>query len=364
MPQYSNYHISFVTSTLNSGGSERVISLLANALQERGHSVEIININRHEVFYPINAEVKLTFVEEGCGSTFIGKKLLWLRHHIQRTHPDVVLPFMTDVYSVTLLSLVGTMIPTISCERYDPHESNLLFKILRFVFLPLTTHFVVQTNYIKSYFPKRIQRKTSIIYNPVTDKVFEESPNGIKKQNHIVSLGRLAPQKNFTMMIHAFSQVAKDFPEWRLNIYGEGPLRDELQKEIDGLGLKNQISLCGRTSNAIDVLRQSKVFCMSSNGEGMSNALIEAICIGMPVLTTAVSGAEELVEDGVTGFVTPLRDEERFAKALKTLLESDKLREDMGIRNLESRDRFKLSNVVTLWEETIRQVIENTMSKK
>ena len=366
MRQSFNYHITFVTSTLNSGGSERVISLLANALQERGHSVEIININRHEVFYPIKAEVKLTFVEEECGSTFIGKKMKWLRSYVNKNRPDVVIPFMTDVECVTLASLMGVRIPVISSERYDPRASNLQYKTIRWLFLRLTTHLVVQTEDIKSCYSKALQKRTSVIYNPVREDVSltpAPSPKGEGNQiedgrlNRIISIGRLAMQKNFPMLINAFAAIKDEFPDWQLLILGEGPDRGSLQLTVDSLQLTDRVLMPGRSEHVIDELRKSKLFCMSTNAEGMSNALIEAMCVGLPVVSTDVCGAKELLCEPESGIIVPVGDTEALAKALRKVMSDVSLMQQMAERNMAKAEWFKQDRVVDQWETLICDVV-------
>lgn len=354
----SQYHISFVTSTLNSGGSERVISLLANALQERGHVVEIINLNRHDVFYPILPEVKLVFAEEECGSTFIGKKMLWLRSYVKKHRPDVVIPFMTDVECVTLASLMGVRIPVISSERYDPRASDFVYKTIRWMFLRLTTHLVVQTEDIKSCYSKSLQKRTSVIYNPVRNDIFPSSflppPSSHKR---IISVGRLAPQKNFPMLIQAFADIKDEFPDWQLLILGEGPERQSLQLAIDNLQLTDRVLMPGRSEHVIDELRRSKLFCMSTNAEGMSNALIEAMCVGLPVVSTDVCGAKELLQNPDSGIIVPVGDTETLTQALRSLMSNEPLMKEMSERNMAKAEMFKQERIVDQWEVLINRII-------
>ncbi len=352
-------NIVFVTSTLSSGGTERVISILANAFQDRGHNVEIINVNRHEVFYQIHSKIKLVFVEEECGATFIGKKMRWIRSHIRKKRPDVVIPFMTDVECVTLVSMIGLRIPVISSERYDPRASNLLYKTIRWLFLRLTTHLVVQTEEIKSCYSKDLQKRTSVIYNPVNENVFDKSMNTQERQNRIISIGRLAPQKNFSMLIQAFSEIKDEFSDWRLLILGEGPLRESLQTLIDSMGLKDRVLMPGRSNQVIKELCKSKLFCMSTNAEGMSNALIEAMCVGLPVISTNVCGAKELLCEPESGLIVPVGDTKSLESALKRLLSDEMLMQEMGKRNLAKAKMFKQERIVEQWEKLIESVVKN-----
>ena len=359
--------IIFVTATLTSGGSERVMSLVANLLAERGHQVEIVNLNKHIVFYPIHEKVKLSFTEDEVGSSIV-KKICWLRKHVKNENPDVVIPFMEAVYCVTLLALIGIKVPVISSERIDPRKSPFIRNILRRIFLPLTTHLVVQTQDIKAFYPKFIQKKTSIIYNPVSKTVFhlQDEP----KENTIISVGKLDGQKNQKLLINAFASIAEFFPDWKLVIYGEGRERESLESLVSSLfakthqqAVKSQVSrrilLPGRCETVIEEMNKAKVFAFSSDFEGMSNAILEAVCVGLPVVTTNVSGAAELVKDGEGGFVVPIRDGKALADSLKTLLKDESLMQRMARHNKATAKNFKLDMIVDQWESLILQTCKH-----
>lgn len=344
--------IFFITATLTSGGAERVISLLANGLAKRNHKVEIVNLNQHIVFYPILQQVNLSFAEDEVGSSII-RKICWLRKHVKKEKPDVVIPFMEAVYCVTLLALIGIKVPVISSERIDPRKSPFVRNILRRIFLPLTTHLVVQTQDIKAFYPKFIQKKTSIIYNPVSETVFQLQDE--PKKNVIINVGKLHKQKNQELLIKAFASIADDFPDWTLVIYGEGPERDSLESLVSSFKsqVSSHIKLPGRCETVVEEMNRAKVFAFSSDFEGMSNAILEAVCVGLPVVTTNVSGAEELVKDGEGGYVTPLRDKKALAAALKLLLANEALRQKMANHNKATAENFKLDKIVDQWEDLL-----------
>ena len=349
--------ITFITSTLHSGGSERVMSLLANALSERGYVIEIICLNRHEVFYPIVKTVQIRFAEEECNSKFIGNKMVWLRKHILNVQPDVVIAFMVEVYCVTLATMVGLKIPVISSERIDPHFFGKAKGFLRWLLLRRTTHLVVQTEQIKSFYSSKIQKKTTIMPNPVTNDVFNIS-SIVKKEKRIIAVGRLAYQKNYPLMFQAFASLADEFPDYKLIVFGEGPQREELEKEILRLGMEGRILMPGRTDRIIDELNKSQLFCMSSDYEGMSNAMLEAVCMGVPVVTTDVSGARDLVIDSKGGFVVEKRDLCQFENAIKMLLKDKERMKEMSAFNREKASAFKEDNIVDQWARLIVKVIE------
>ena len=367
--------ITFVTATLTSGGSERVMSIVANKMQERGYEVEIICLNDQIVFYPINEGIKITHVEVEAGTKLLPKKLWWFRKYIQKTQPDVVIAFMVSVYTVTLLALMGVDIPVISSVRNDPAYSNLRKKITRKLLLPRSAHVVVQTQQIKEFFNKNIQKKTTVIYNPVNERVFEAplTPPSMgrydndnpglkikdKRLNRIISVGRLYPQKDQKTMIEAFAKVSERHPDWKLVIFGEGPQRRALETMIQDprFKIQDKVFLPGRSENIIDELKKSKIFCLSSVYEGMSNALVEAICVGLPIVTTKVSGTEELIKDGENGFIVNVGDKEAMAKALVKIIEDENLQNQFTEKNKAQAIKFETNTIVDQWENLVNSVV-------
>ena len=237
-------------------------------------------------------------------------------------------------------------------------KRNLLKRLL----LPYADWLVVQTKTIKDYFPKNIQKKTSIIFNPVKDEALASSIENGKlkiensKRPRIISVARLYPQKNQEMMIRAFAKIADKYPDWELMIYGEGPLRVELEALVSSYKLQERVLLPGRTEKVIEELRKSKIFCLSSDYEGMSNSMIEAICVGLPVVSTKVSGTDELIQDGVNGLLVDIGDEQGMTDALEKLIQDSKLMKKMGEANREKASLFQIETIVNEWMKLINQV--------
>lgn len=353
--------ITFLLASLGSGGAERVVSLLANKMAERGNQVEIVCLKFNDVYYQTDSRVKVTLAMQQTKNRLT--EVFWLRKYLKQQKPDVVIPFTEGVYCFTILSLLGTGIPIIASERLDPAAMSSTRKVLKRLLLPFAEWLVVQTQSIKEYFPKSIQKKTSIIYNPVNDEVFHQIENGELKienegrLNRIISVGRLYPQKNQEMMIRAFSKVADEFPDWQLVIFGEGPLRAELEFLVSSFKLQNRVLLPGRTEHVIEELRKSRIFCMSSDYEGMSNAMIEAICVGLPVVTTRVSGTEELIENCENGFLVEIGDECGLADSMFKLMSSPILVETMSLKNKKLAGQFDIDLIVGQWIDLINEII-------
>lgn len=349
-------NIVFVLASLGSGGAERVVSLLANKMAERGHQVEIICLKFNDVYYQTDSRVKVTLAMQQTHNRLT--EVFWLRKYLKKQNPDVVIPFTEGVYCFTILSLLGTGIPIIASERLDPAAMSKIRKMLKRLLLPYADWLVVQTLSIKEYFPKSIQKKTSIIYNPVNEESLSPAlPLREGRQNRIISVGRLYPQKNQAMMIRAFAKVADEFPDWQLIIFGEGPLRAELEFLVSSFKLQDRVLLPGRTEYVIEELRKSKIFCMSSDYEGMSNSMIEAICVGLPIVTTDVSGVKELVENGKNGVVVPCGDVDKLGKTFSELMSNERLMEEYSRNNYSKKELFRIDTIVNQWEQLLNEII-------
>ena len=352
--------IIFTLASLGSGGAERVVSLLANKMDEMGHKVEIICLKYDDVYYQTNDSIKVVYGKGQAKNNL--SELYWLRKHILQEKPNVVIAFTEGVYCFTIAALLGTKIPVIASERLDPSAMTWKRNLLKRLLLPYANWLVVQTRTIKEYFPKRIQKKTSVILNPVSltpspSPKGEGSIQSEEKKNRIISVARLFPQKNQEMMIRAFAKIANDYPEWELVIYGEGPLRDKLEDLVSSLHLQEKVSLPGRTEHVTEELQKSKIFCLSSDYEGMSNSMIEAICMGLPIVSTKVSGTDELIKDGVNGYLVEIGDEAGMALALKRLIQDEELMKQMGEENKKKASLFKLDAIVNNWMELINRVM-------
>jgi len=343
----------FFTSTLTSGGAERVISLLANEFNKKGHEIEVIALTSISPdFYVVDEGVKFIHADKACHGSLL-KEMFWVRKHVREVHPDIVIAFMEAVYEFVLLALQGTGIPVITSERKDPSTLGPLRKILRWILLPTSTccAHVVQTHQIKSYYNKTVQRKTHIIYNPVNERVFDENVQNLTlhRKKRIISVGRLYPQKNQEMLIKAFSALSAKYKDWNLVIYGEGFLRSQLEKLIGELSMRDSIFLPGVSHNVIEEIAQSEIFAMSSNYEGMSNAMIEAMCVGTPVVSTRVSGTDELIRDGENGLLVDVGDEKKMIAALDRLMGDVRLRKKFSNAYVAQRDCFKTENIIEKW---------------
>ena len=259
---------------------------------------------------------------------------------------------MNDVCAYTIIALMGTGIPIIYSERNDPNKTNQgkVEKIYRKIVEIGAKHIVFQTNGARTYYSNRVQRKSSIILNPVN---LEKIPERIKEEinySEIVSVARLEPQKNQELLIDAFNIVSKNHKDVVLKIFGEGSLKNKLQNKIDEIGLKNRVFLMGAKPDVLEWIKESFCFVLSSDFEGLPNSLIEAMCMGIPCISTDCSpgGARELLRND-RGMVVPCGNKEELAGAINMYLEKKDIAMKYGDEAFEVRYEVEASMVARKW---------------
>jgi len=189
----------------------------------------------------------------------------------------------------------------------------------------------IQPEYAKSCYKGRLAQKTMVIYNPVTmGQGHVGAALRTEKKHMIVTAGRLEPVKNQRMIIEAFDSFHKTHKDYKLVIYGEGPMRQQLEDLIQERGLQKNAILAGRSDKVWDAMIGADCFLLSSNYEGMSNAMIEAMCLGLPVISTKVSGATDLIEDGINGFLIEKNDSEGMSSRMSQIADNKELQKQLG----------------------------------
>lgn len=319
--------------TLASGGAERVVANLSKILANLGHEVEILLYYDSIIFYTIDDTVKITIDEvEMSGKKNVLSHLMWRRCYIKNVNPDVVISFLAPFNMLNIVALLGLTPPLIVADRNDPRcvPTAPIMRIARNFLYHFATRVVLQSNNNKSYFSKRIQEKSDVIYNPISMGTYCGAGLKARKRNRIVSVGRIISQKNPMMLINAFEKIAKEFPTYTLSFYGEGELREELEQYVSTSSVANRVYFHGAVDNIFDKILDADLFIMTSHYEGLPNALLEAMCLGLPVISTKVSGATDFIRHGINGELIDCNDVDGLADTMRRLLTDSSLRESYG----------------------------------
>lgn len=351
--------ILFYINAIHDGGAERVMVNLAKKFSENGYETILVTSFRDTWEYKVEGNVRrLTLEEREINQGRLARNLsriIKLRHILKVEKPDVAVSFMAEPNFRLLISAIGLAVKTIVSVRNDPNR-EYAGKIGRFVgkwILPLADGCVFQTKEAQSWFPKRLQKKSTIIFNPVKEEFFHIERKPIKGE--IVTCGRLEAQKNHKLLIDAFAEVVKVHPYARLNIYGEGSLRNSLQEQINNLGLQEKAFLLGATNDVGKALQTADLFVLSSDYEGMPNALMEAMAAGVPCISTdcPCGGPRELFGDLMKENLIPCDNITAMIKKIKEQLDSN----EKALNKNKIINSFKLDNINLQWERYFKYII-------
>lgn len=345
-------------ASLSTGGAERVLSILSKSFADSFDTVTFVLWEGGEVFYPIDSRVEIVSLPELSGKKGRIKQMKTFRSLIKQMCPDLLLSFLTPYNMLVLLSTIGMKQKVVVAERTDPKRllsGGKLGLWLRDGLYRRANGILTQTEYAKSCYDIKFKGKTAVIYNPVNmnDEQVGLSLR-ISKEHMFVTAGRLEPVKDQMMMIEAFGAFHKSHPDYRLVIYGEGPMRETLQRQINSLGLQDTVVLAGRSNDLWNKIASAEAFLLTSEYEGMSNALIEAMCLGLPVVSTKVAGAIDLIKEGENGFLIDVHDKDSLTNRMIRLADSPDLRIQMGIRASEVYELVQQDKVAKQWIEYLK----------
>ncbi|MBC7203312.1 MAG: glycosyltransferase family 4 protein [Pusillimonas sp.] len=368
-------NILFFVSSLSAGGAERVAVTLANAWAGQGYRVTLVPTygQKSESFYKVDSAVRVHWLTDTIAGSMLYRqmryfgKLLALRKMIRHEQPDVVVSFLTNVNVTVLGASLGMRVPVVVCERTNPlvsRHSRGALDVLRRVLYPRAAAVCVQTPAAAAYFQTRLKKNPPlfIIPNPLPADLCK-GPRATLSADamgryRLVALGRLVPEKQFSHLVRAFAGLAKQFPDWDLWIYGEGPERAQLGSLIQQFELNQRIFLPGTTVDPWGVLRESSLFAMTSSVEGFPNVLLEAMGCGLPSIAyDCPSGPADLMGGGRAGVLVPLNDEQSYASALGALMANPGVRRQLGqLASQRVIQRFSLPVVLTQWNQMFAQM--------
>ena len=207
----------------------------------------------------------------------------------------------------------------------------------------------------------RNTEKVYVIPNPLT---FHNEKISMLNTKKVIAVGRLSAQKNFSSLIRAFRNVADYYPDWILEIYGEGNERIILQKQITSLHLENNVYLCGNTSQVEEKMCDSSVFILSSIFEGFGLVITEAMSCGLPVVSyDCPCGPKDIITDGTDGFLVPTDNEQMLADKICYLIENPDIRTKMGVAALKKSENYHIEKIIPMWMRLFERLIAKKRNK-
>ena len=363
--------IAIVIPTLTSGGSERVAAVLANQLASKSeNSVTVLKFEQGDSFYQLINEVRLISLDNYINrssriKSIIGTLRSYLKYskfckaRLSEIKPDCVFSFLPHADIALYLAYKKSLPFTLVCsERNDPNErSPLLQKVLERIYRKCDL-LICQSKAMSDYYKEIPDDRKAIIPNPIDCSVLPEVAEA-SVPPRIVAVGRLSAQKDFPLLINSFARSIPFVPpSTSLTIYGEGPQRSELERIIGENNLENVVTLPGTVSSIGEAIKDASLFVMSSKYEGFPNALLEAISLGLPVISTDFASgiARELVNPEC-GMLVPVGSERLMTEAIVKMLNSSKWRIAAQENAQIVRKRFDVTRLINDWLNSAMKAI-------
>ncbi|MEE4352657.1 MAG: glycosyltransferase [Desulfatiglans sp.] len=359
-----------VSNTLSGGGAERFASTLLSHL-DRDMFEPSLCLMHKEISYPLPEDVCLTILGKEK-PWHIVRTILRLRQVIQQIRPQILLSTIAYITRMTAIAIRRNRLRSRFVARIADNPSFDANGWLKYLINPWNRHAYAQVNRlitnseglalgVKSSYPFA-EGRIHTIYNP-TDFEFidqlSQQPFDLLHDSDIpvvISVGRLDNQKRPDVLLESFAQVRRHTPAV-LWICGDGPLREKTSRDIAARGLGDSVKLLGFQQNPYALMRQATVFVMTSDHEGLPNALIEAQGLGIPAVSTRCPyGPDEIIEDGKTGILVNVGDSRAIAEAIEGLLTNPQRRKEMAeaARN-RARSLFDKSTLIKAWEDVLME---------
>jgi glycosyltransferase involved in cell wall biosynthesis len=361
-----------VLAGLGAGGAERVVAQISARLAADGAQVTVIAFDRpgEPVFHVFDPRVRLERLglpaakRRWSGALTSIARVRRLRQVLRPGEFDVAVSFLTKVNVLTLAASIGLGLPVIVSERNNPprQPQHALWRQAVALLYRRAAAIVIQTDRARACLPLRERHRATVIRNPVT-----APPVNARGQagRECVAVGRLTEQKGFDLLIAAFALIAARFPDWRLVIWGEGPDRRHLERQVAACGLSDRVTLPGTSPAPGSWAETATMLVLSSRYEGSPNVLAEAMAAGIPVVATDCDfGPAELIGDERYGLLVPPDYPAALATGMAQLMADRELRDTLGKAGQEGVTALCDTDVIMdEWRQVIRSVMRRPASE-
>lgn len=343
---------------LGEGGAERVASVLANKFSASSDNEINITLFVDKINYVIDnidKNVKINILKSDSNKfKRICNRVSGYIDVMKSFKPDIIyaLGNVVSIYAVIAKKLSGCNCKLVVSERTDPSREpgSQIAKKLRNICYGMADVLVCQTEYAKKYFPMYIQKKSVVIPNPISPDLYEW--NGIDSKT-IICACRLEKQKNLYMLLDAYKMLHDKHSEFVLDIYGNGSMYEELQKYIIDNQLQNSVNLKGFSKDIKKLMSESYMYVSSSDYEGISNSMLEALGTGIPSVCTdcPVYGARMFINSGENGLLVDTGDVNGFYEAMLRIIDDKKLAMSFSEKSVEINKKISVDVISKKWIE-------------
>ena len=337
-------------------GAEHILRWLGNMLCSRGYFVTFCSIFDTEK----NPELteKASYYQMGFrwwkyGFHYFVKGAMCLRKYYKNEKFDYVITFHTNPFMMALLARLMCDFKLLHSERDNPYNRDTLATKLKMWLYRFADIIVFQTTGAKAFFSNKVQSKSSVIPNPVAIPDYKWQGFGKKT---LVNVGRLNVRfKRQDLLLQAFSKITNDYPDYIMKFYGDGKDLAFLQGLAKELGISDKVMFLGKVNDVNDHLKNEEIFILSSDSEGMPNALMEAMALGMPVISTDCEpgGARALIMNGKDGLLVERSSVGGLVDAMKKLFNKEVEQKEMGAAARNKMKLFIPERVFQQWEDIL-----------
>lgn len=336
----------FLCNCLHNGGAQRVLVSIANYMAEHSYEVYII-ASFNNGSYPLSENIKVTYVGEGEYWKFIKVA----RKEIKQLQPKAVISFEYFFNLLSSIACYGLKTKLIASERNDPSRvgAGIIKDRIRNFLYRFIDVLVCQTPDAKDYFPSYIKKKSIVIPNPVKPNLPVKV--GGDRDDVVVSFCRLNSQKNLPMLLHAFKKFMKNHAEYELKIYGDGEENEKLKSLSEQLCIRENVGFYPASDNVHELVLNAKMFVLPSDYEGLSNSMLEAMAIGLPIICTdcPCGGARMVIKNGENGFLIPVQDTNALYEAMCKIADDNDLAERLSVEAVKLRESLAIEAISQRW---------------
>ena len=388
----------FFIDSLGGGGAERVVANLSNQLVQTGkYQISVVMRRAVPLTYNLDARVQLIYAEQMPVTSIYGKTVRFVFSIYKRIRQGVVKPlavrlgfydrmpkidetafyfyahdalpyreylkrnpgctafgFLIRSNIAMLMAAKGLDVKAVFCERNHPVRPDMPANIIRIRdrITRRCSAAVFQTQEERDYYTW-LKCPTAVIPNPVKEDL--PAPFTGERRHEIVNFCRLNKQKNIPLLIGAFEKLLREYPDYTLRIYGRGDEKDNLVALTREKGLEDSVFFEDFASDVHDRIRDAAMYVCSSDFEGLSNSMLEAMAIGMPCVCTDCEGggARMMIRHGENGLLTPIGDEQALYEAMKKLAEDPGLAARLGSEAAKVRRELSIEQIAERWESII-----------
>lgn len=358
----------FFLMATTKGGAERVVSVLSNNGLGMDKEIHILTCLKGDFPYPLKNDVILhegfislqEYRKQGKIKTFP----VFCREYkkaMKQIDPDVIITFLPEPCFIAELCKKKIRKVLIGSERGNPYfqyQSPVYKRLVSWLY-PKSDGFVFQTEGAREYFDKRLQKKSVVIGNPVSiPEKFRQLPE--RRVKEVVSVGRGTREKNYSLLLKAFRKVSEQASDYILRIYGRMDENLKLEELAKELRIEDKVFFMGQVDDILAQIRNSSVFVLSSMSEGMPNALLEAMAIGLPVVATDCpsGGPRQLINDGENGLLVPNDDVDALAAAILRIIGDEHLSHKLSENALKIADEYSEEKICAQWKTYIDKVLK------